>query len=81
MTPEERKTLRARIDLGIKAAIATALEEHRRAGRKVAIWRDGQVVQIIPPATADSMAVREEPPESSGGRRGARSGSGPEAEK
>lgn len=62
MTPEERKPLRTRIDLGIKAAIAAALEEHRRAGRKVAIWRDGQMVHIIPPArrAPESMAVRED---------------------
>lgn len=65
MTPQQKQQLRARIDLGIKAGVASALEEHRRAGRKVAIWRDGRVVQIIPPmrSAPESMAVREEPHE------------------
>jgi len=37
-----------RIDRGAKRAIAEAVEEHRRAGRSIAISRDGQVV-ILPP--------------------------------
>jgi hypothetical protein len=33
MNPEKRKTLREKITAGVKAAVAAALEEHRRAGR------------------------------------------------
>lgn len=65
MTPEQKKQLRAKIDLGLKVSVARALEEHARAGRKVTIWRDGQAVQIVPPLrpAMESMAVREDPPE------------------
>lgn len=65
MTTEEKKQLRAKIDLGLKASIAAALDEHARAGRKVTIWRDGRIEQVVPPRTAppELSIVREEPPE------------------
>lgn len=64
MSISDRETLRRKIEAGVQAGIARALEEHRRAGRKVAIWNDGQVVFVLPPAqdTAESLALREEPP-------------------
>jgi hypothetical protein len=47
-----------KIDAGIKAAIAAAIEEHRRMGRSIVVLRDGQVVTIpssqIPPQRKDS---------------------------
>ncbi len=47
-----------KIDAGIKAAIAKALEEHRRMGRSIVVWRDGKIVTIppsqIPPLRKDS---------------------------
>ena len=39
-----------RIDRGIKRGVANALAEHRKAGEKVAIWRNGKIVEILPPA-------------------------------
>lgn len=53
MTERERLELKKRIELGIKVSVADALEEHRRMGRSIVIWRDGRVVTIpaseIPP--------------------------------
>ena len=48
MNAEKKKDLRQKITAGVKAAVASALEEHRRAGRRVAIWQNGQV-RIVPP--------------------------------
>ena len=36
------------IDNAITEAVARAIEEHRRLGHSIAIWRDGKVV-IVPP--------------------------------
>ncbi len=65
MTSEQKQQLRAKIDLGLKASIARALEDHARAGRTVTIWRDGRTVQVIPPmrSAIESMVVQEEAPE------------------
>ena len=48
MTENEEVELDHKIDAGIKAAIADAIEEHRRAGRTIAISRDGKVVILTP---------------------------------
>jgi hypothetical protein len=48
MNAEKKKDLRQKINAGVKAAVATALAEHRRAGRLVAIWQNGRV-HIVPP--------------------------------
>lgn len=48
MTNEESEELERKIDAGIKAAIARAIEEHRRMGYPVVIWRDGRVTTIRP---------------------------------
>jgi hypothetical protein len=48
VTQQERDELSAKIDAGVKAAVATALEEHRRAGRSIVIARDGQIVTLPP---------------------------------
>ena len=66
MTPEEKMQLRAKIDRGLKASIAAALDEHARAGRKVTIWRDGQIVEVIPPRQSQegTSVIREDSPES-----------------
>lgn len=36
------------IDNAIAEAVARAIEEHRRLGHPIAVWRDGKVV-IVPP--------------------------------
>jgi hypothetical protein len=46
MTLAERQKKRAQIRAGLHVAIAEAVEEHRRAGRKVAIWRNGKVLRV-----------------------------------
>ena len=63
MNAEQKIRLREKIDAGVKAAVAAALEEHRRAGRLVAVLRAGQVVLAEPePAASGALALREEPP-------------------
>ncbi|NJK69317.1 MAG: hypothetical protein HC941_24845 [Microcoleus sp. SU_5_3] len=53
MTEPKLVKLSDRIDAGVKAAIAEAIEKHRRLGQSISIWRDGKVVTLtaaeIPP--------------------------------
>lgn len=53
MTEEELLKLYEKIDAGVKAAIAEAIEKHRRLGQSISIWRDGKIVTLtaaeIPP--------------------------------
>jgi len=49
MKTKHKSDLTERINRGIDIGIAKALEAHRRAGEKVAIWRDGRVVEVLPP--------------------------------
>jgi hypothetical protein len=46
------------VDALVDEAIALAIEEHRRLGNPIAVWRDGKVVWIppeeIPPYTPPS---------------------------
>lgn len=46
MNLEERQKERAQIRAGLRVAIAEAVEGHRRAGRRVAIWRNGKVLRV-----------------------------------
>ena len=45
-----------KIDAGVKAAVANAIERHRKLGESISIWQDGQVVTLtaeqIPPLDA-----------------------------
>ncbi len=66
MTEEELFKLYEKIDAGVKAAIAEAIEKHRRLGQSISIWRDGKIVTLtaaeIPPLsnndTTDNLDVR-----------------------
>ena len=58
MDLETKKRLRQKIHARLKAAIAGALAEHRRAGRKVAIWSKGRVMLVIPEST-DTVTLNE----------------------
>jgi hypothetical protein len=49
MKPSSKFDFFERIDRGIKRGVAQALAAHRMAGEKVAVWRDGKIVEIIPP--------------------------------
>jgi hypothetical protein len=46
MTEKELQNLADKIDAGVKAAIAEAIERHRKLGQSIAIWRDGKVVTL-----------------------------------
>lgn len=46
MTPEEQQAYHEGIYAALRAGVADALEEHRRAGRKIPIWRDDRVVWL-----------------------------------
>ncbi|HLP87658.1 MAG TPA: hypothetical protein VK184_03495 [Nostocaceae cyanobacterium] len=37
-----------KIDVGVKLAIAKAIEKHRKLGEAISIWQDGQVVTLTP---------------------------------
>ena len=63
MNVEKRKELRQKITAGVKAAVSSALEEHRRAGRLVAVWQNGRV-RIVPPEVPSSepaMILQDKP--------------------
>lgn len=63
MNAEKKKDLRQRINAGVKAAVASALEEHRRAGRLVAIWQNGRV-RLVPPEISSpeaAMVLQDKP--------------------
>ncbi|MCY7286420.1 MAG: hypothetical protein LH679_23990 [Cyanobacteria bacterium CAN_BIN43] len=42
----EQQRLSSKINDGVKAAIAQALDRHRKLGEAIAIWRDDQVVVL-----------------------------------
>ena len=65
MNAEKKKDLRQKINAGVKAAVASALEEHRRAGRLVAIWQNGRVRIVRPemPTPEAAMMLRDKPSE------------------
>ena len=48
MKTKPKYDLSERVDLGVKLGVAKALEAHRKAGEKVAIWRNGRIVDILP---------------------------------
>lgn len=60
------------IDAAIARGVARAIEDHRRAGNPIAVWRDGRVVWIppeeIPPLREDdhcdtvNSALQQSPP-------------------
>jgi hypothetical protein len=65
MNAEKKRELRRKITAGIKAAVAFALEDHRRSGRRVAIWQDGRVCIVTPeiPLQQEAMVLRDKPTE------------------
>ncbi|MGB3268273.1 MAG: hypothetical protein WBA89_30495 [Microcoleus sp.] len=57
MNEQEMIALQKKIDAGVKAAIAAAIEKHRKLGESIAIWQDGKVVILtadrIPPISTE----------------------------
>jgi hypothetical protein len=49
MTTNQR--LSSQINAGVEAAIAQAIERHRKLGESIAVWQDGEVVVL----TADQI--------------------------
>jgi hypothetical protein len=53
MNEQEMIALHKKIDAGVKAAVAAAIERHRKLGESIAVWEDGKVVILtadrIPP--------------------------------
>lgn len=47
--------LHQKIDAGVKAAIAAAIERHRKLGESISIWKDGKVVTL----TADQIPPQQ----------------------
>ncbi|MDZ8261089.1 hypothetical protein [Nostoc sp. ChiQUE01b] len=48
MAEQELELLSSKIDAGVKAAIAAAIERHRRLGQSISIMREGKVVTLTP---------------------------------
>ena len=46
MTEEEMRTLHSKINAGVKAAVAQAIERHRKLGQSISIMQDGKVVTL-----------------------------------
>lgn len=34
------------IDIGVRRGVAMALAEHKRAGRPIAVWKNGKIMEI-----------------------------------
>jgi hypothetical protein len=54
MTSQEVKILHRKIEEGVRAAVAQALDRHRRLGESIAVWQNNQVV-ILPPEQIPSI--------------------------
>jgi hypothetical protein len=59
MTANQR--LSSQINAGVEAAIAQAIERHRKLGEAIAVWQDGKVVVL----TADQIPPLQKPSASS----------------
>lgn len=46
MTEQELEFLASKIDAGVKAAIAAAIERHRKLGESISIMQDGKVITL-----------------------------------
>jgi hypothetical protein len=53
MADQELELLSSKIDVGVKAAIAAAIERHRKLGQSISIMQDGKVVTL----TADEISA------------------------
>lgn len=60
MSDNHNELLSSKIDAGVKAAIAEAIERHRRLGQSISIMRDGKIVTLrgeeIPATTTETNA-------------------------
>lgn len=60
MTDQETVLFRKNFDAAVKAAVAGAIDRHRRLGESIAVWRDEQVVILgpdqIPPVQSEAAS-------------------------
>ncbi len=57
MTKQQRKT-RELIIAGVEAAVAKALERHKKLGEPIAVWKNGRVVTLKPHQIPSSQTRR-----------------------
>jgi hypothetical protein len=61
MTNPTNEKLSSKIDSGVRAAIAEAIERHRKLGESISIWKSGKVVTLkadeIPPLNSDKAEI------------------------
>ncbi len=55
MTEKEERDLLDRIDKGVREGVARAVLGHKKAGRSIAVWRNGRVEKIPP----EKITVKE----------------------
>ncbi|MFM7476083.1 MAG: hypothetical protein ACKO2T_10235 [Microcystis aeruginosa] len=56
MTKRISDKLSEQIDTGVRAAIAEAIERHRRLGESISLLKDGQIVTL----TADQIPPKDD---------------------
>ncbi|MFM6127299.1 MAG: hypothetical protein ACKO7A_17920 [Microcystis sp.] len=56
MTEKIPDKLSEQIDAGVRAAIAEAIERHRRLGESISLLKDGQIVTL----TADQIPSKDD---------------------
>lgn len=56
MTKKISDKLSEQIDAGVKAAIAEAIERHRRLGESISLLKDGKIVTL----TADQIPLKDD---------------------
>jgi uncharacterized protein (DUF2249 family) len=56
MTETTLTELHQKIDTGVKAAIAEAIERHRRLGESISLLKDGKIVTL----TADQIPPKDD---------------------
>ena len=56
MTETTLTELHQKIDAGVKAAIAEAIERHRRLGESISLLKDGKIVTL----TADQIPLKDD---------------------
>jgi hypothetical protein len=56
MIKQKNEELLDRIDLGVRRGVAKALADHKRNGRPIYVWRDGQIVEI----SAEAIPTQDE---------------------
>lgn len=52
MTPKCEDTLTTKAVAAMRAAVRNVVEDHRRRGQPLVLWRDGQIVREMPAAAS-----------------------------